>query len=183
MDVRAVFELPVHIWVMREALGRDLPDWLRPAPVRRRDADDGSPTAGPPAVEGIESRPELTGGTSCGPTSTAPSFPSRLCPRPPSFGSASPTSRDPPTTTRSWFTPEHQLAEYVTPWFDNVRTWVEVVTGQDLDPNHRVYDAEAVGAGLTFIEPPNDAALGLRSRRLASSRCAPGVGAHPGARP
>ena len=57
--------------------------------------------------------------------------------------------------------PEHQLAEYVNRWFDVVRTWVEVVTGQDLDPNHRVYDAESVGAGLTFIEPPHDGALGL----------------------
>jgi len=61
----------------------------------------------------------------------------------------------------SWFTPDHQLAEYVNKWFDNVRTWVEVVTGQDLDPSHRVYDAEAVGAGLTFIEPPHDGAVGL----------------------
>src|SRR3712207_440665 len=61
-----------------------------------------------------------------------------------------------------WFTPDHQLAEHVNRWFDEVRTWVEVLTGQDLDPNHRVYDAESVGTGLTFIEPPHDGALGLR---------------------
>ncbi|WP_247686730.1 hypothetical protein [Micromonospora sp. C31] len=42
-----------------------------------------------------------------------------------------------------------------------MRTWTEVLTGQDLDPNHRVYDAESVGAGLTFIEPPHDGALGF----------------------
>ncbi|TWD82085.1 hypothetical protein FB561_3211 [Kribbella amoyensis] len=35
------------------------------------------------------------------------------------------------------------------------------MTGQDLDPNHRVYDAEPVGHGLTFIEPANDGALGM----------------------
>lgn len=81
--------------------------------------------------------------------------------------SASPvaiTDVDGPTYEHmSWFTPEHQLAEYVNRWFDNVRTWVEVVTGQDLDPNHRIYDAEPVGAGLTFIEPPIDRGLGLKA--------------------
>lgn len=63
---------------------------------------------------------------------------------------------------KSWFTPDHQLSEYVGRWFDIVRTWTEIVTGQDLDPNHRVYDAESVGAGLTFIEPPHDGSLGLK---------------------
>jgi hypothetical protein len=62
---------------------------------------------------------------------------------------------------KSWFTSEHQLAQYINKWFNDVRTWTEVLTGQDLDPNHRVYDAEAVGAGLTFIEPPHDGALAL----------------------
>ncbi|WP_435585845.1 hypothetical protein [Micromonospora aurantiaca (nom. illeg.)] len=61
----------------------------------------------------------------------------------------------------SWFTPEHQLAEYINKWFDDVRTWTEIVTGQDLDPNHLVYDAESVGAGLRFIERPHDGALGF----------------------
>jgi hypothetical protein len=57
--------------------------------------------------------------------------------------------------------PASKLAEYVNRWFDDVRTWAEIVTGQDLDPNHRVYEAESVGTGLTFIEPPHDGALGL----------------------
>ncbi|GAB3861703.1 hypothetical protein [Dactylosporangium cerinum] len=57
--------------------------------------------------------------------------------------------------------PEHQLAAYINKWFNDVRTWAEIMTGQDLDPNHRVYDAESVGAGLTFIEPPHDGALGF----------------------
>ncbi|MCM3612987.1 hypothetical protein M3672_00865 [Microbacterium enclense] len=58
-------------------------------------------------------------------------------------------------------TPDMQLAELVSPWFDRLRTWVEVVTGQDLDPGHRVYDANSVGVGLTFLDPPHDGALGL----------------------
>ncbi|PWW63612.1 hypothetical protein [Actinokineospora spheciospongiae] len=62
---------------------------------------------------------------------------------------------------RLWCTPEHQLAEAVGRWFDDMCTWVEVVTGQDLAPRHRVHDVEPVGAGLTFIEPPDDEALRL----------------------
>ena len=62
---------------------------------------------------------------------------------------------------RSWLTPDNQLAQYVNRWFDAVRTWAEVVTGQDLDPNHRVYDAELAGTGLTFIEPSHDGAVGI----------------------
>jgi hypothetical protein len=50
---------------------------------------------------------------------------------------------------RSWITPDIQLARCVNRWFDDVRTWAEVVTGQDLDPNHRVYDAELDGVGQT----------------------------------
>lgn len=36
------------------------------------------------------------------------------------------------------------------------------MTGQDLDPNHIVYDAETVGRGLTFLDPDSEGALGLR---------------------
>lgn len=61
-----------------------------------------------------------------------------------------------------WFTPDHQLAEHIGGWFDAVRTWVEVVTGQDLDPDHRVYDVEEVGAGLTFVEPRHTGMMGLQ---------------------
>lgn len=62
---------------------------------------------------------------------------------------------------RSWLTHDHQLAQSIDTWFDGVRTWVEILTGQDLDPRHRVYDAEAVGDGLTFIAPPHQDALGI----------------------
>jgi hypothetical protein len=51
-----------------------------------------------------------------------------------------------------------------------VRTWTEIMTGQDLDPNHRVYDAESVGAGLTFVEPAHDGALGFK---IATSHVLP----------
>lgn len=73
------------------------------------------------------------------------------------------TDVDGPTPAHlTWFTPEAQLAEYVAPWFNAVRTWAEVVTGQDLDPNHRVYDAVAVGHGLRFLDSAHDGAHGLQ---------------------
>ncbi|ALG27782.1 hypothetical protein AOZ07_01390 [Glutamicibacter halophytocola] len=76
-------------------------------------------------------------------------------------------TRTMPTSTRTIPTrvrrpPEHLLAERIDHWFECVRTWVEVLTAQDLDPNHRVYDAEALGAGLTFIEPKRDGPIIMR---------------------
>lgn len=71
---------------------------------------------------------------------------------------------------KPWFTSDSQLAEFVDPWFNDVRTWAEILTGQDLDPRHRVYDADSVGEGLTFIEPPHQGALGLR---IATPRVRP----------
>jgi hypothetical protein len=40
------------------------------------------------------------------------------------------------------------LAHRVEAWFDAVRSWVEVLTGQDLDHRHPVYDATLHGHGL-----------------------------------
>jgi hypothetical protein len=50
----------------------------------------------------------------------------------------------------------YDLARAIDPWFDAVRTWAEATTGQDLDPNHRVYSATSHGATLTLLDPlPN----------------------------
>lgn len=62
---------------------------------------------------------------------------------------------------KPWRTADQQLGENVSRWFNGVRTWAEIITGQDLDPNHRVYDAEFLGDGLTFVEPAHDGPLGL----------------------
>jgi len=162
MDVRAVFELPVYIWVMREALGGTYPTGFGQLRFNVVMPGDGSPTAVPPAIEGIESRPELTGDNVEWAREYGAFIPESLKPAT-AVLRVGITDVDGPTNDHmSWFTPDSQLAEYAHRWFDNVRTWVEVFTGQDLDPNHRVYDAQAVGAGLTFIEPPNDSALGLQ---------------------
>lgn len=126
--------------------------------------DDRPPVGGPPNVPGIASREgnEPTGEQVVWVQEYGAHIPEFLRPATALHRLAVVDVEGPSYDHRSWFTPDHQLAEYVNRWFDVVRTWVEVVTGQDLDPNHRVYDAESVGAGLTFIEPPHDGALGLK---------------------
>jgi hypothetical protein len=51
------------------------------------------------------------------------------------------------------------LAHGVEAWFDAVRSWIEVLTGQDLDHRHPVHDATLHGHGLTLwdggaLSPP-----------------------------
>lgn len=167
MDIRAAFELPVYIWVMRDALGETYPTGFGQLrfnvvmPTNGPMVGD-SPTTGPPAVDGIASQPTLSGDDIEWAHEYGAFIPESLKPATALLRVGITDVSGPTYDHRSWFTPENQLAEYVTPWFDNVRTWVEVITGQDLDPNHRVYDANPVGAGLTFIAPPNDSALGVQ---------------------
>lgn len=162
MAIGAVFELPVPIWVMTDALGAAFPagygrlsfDVVMPS-------EDGVNGA-PPAVPGLQAKPELVGADVRWVHPYAAFIPDRYKPAT-ALLRIGITDVDGPTPDRqSWFTPEHQLAEYITAWFDAVRTWVEVITGQDLDPHHRVYDAEAVGAGLVFLDQDHDGAHGLR---------------------
>jgi hypothetical protein len=42
---------------------------------------------------------------------------------------------------------------HVDGWFDRLRSWVEVLTGQDLDSRSPVYDAWLEGAGLRVFRP------------------------------
>jgi len=51
----------------------------------------------------------------------------------------------------------YPLSRAIDAWFDALRTWVEVTTGQDVDPNHKVYDATVYGANLRFIRPVREA--------------------------
>ena len=161
MEVRAIFELPVHIWVMCDALDATYPtgyDKLRFNVVM---PNDRPPVGGPPPVPGVESRPGLVGEQVVWVQEYGAHIPESLRPATALHRFAVTDVEGPSYDHMSWFTPEYQLAEYINKWFNDVRTWTEIVTGQDLDPNHRVYDAESVGAGLTFIEPPHDHALGL----------------------
>jgi hypothetical protein len=162
MDVRAIFELPVHIWMTCDALGTTYPTGYGDLRFKVVMPEARPPVGGPPDLPGIvqeeSASAQVVWAQEYGAFISDSLRPATALHR------VVLTEVDGPSYDghRSWFTPEHQLAEYINPWFDDVRTWAEVVTGQDLDPNHRVYDAESVGAGLTFIEPPHNGALGLQ---------------------
>lgn len=80
------------------------------------------------------------------------------------------------------------LAHGVEAWFDAVRSWVEVLTGQDLNHRHPVYDATLHGHGLTLwdgsalsppglltLTTPTVAPLDLSGWTLVLARVAGGV--------
>jgi hypothetical protein len=164
VDVTAIFELPVPIWVMSDALDATYPTGFGDLRFNLVMPDGRPPLGGPPDVSGYPQREseDLTGEQVVWVQEYGAHIPESLRPATALHRVAVTDVEGPSYEHRSWFTPDHQLAEYVNRWFDLVRTWVEVVTGQDLDPGYRVYDAESVGAGLTFIEPPHDGALGFR---------------------
>lgn len=160
MNVTVMYELPVPVWVTCEALGETYStghgqvqfDVVMPQGV--------SPVGGAPNLDAVELPTQ-------DPTGELLEWTTRYAAHiPPSLEPATALRRvvitaveAPVDPARSWRTPDHALAEAVEPWFDRVRTWVEVLTGQDLDPQHRVYDAETVGPGLTFIDPPHGDSL------------------------
>ncbi|MBB5871877.1 hypothetical protein F4553_005256 [Allocatelliglobosispora scoriae] len=162
MDVRASYELPVPIWVMGDALDATYPTgygklWFNVVMPHGQ-----PPVGGPPPMLGVESRPELTGEQVVWVKEYGAFIPESLRPATALHRVAVTDAEGPTYDHKPWFTAEHQLAGCIGEWFNDVRTWAEIVTGQDLDPDHRVYSAESVGAGLTFIEPPRDGALGFK---------------------
>lgn len=132
--------------------------------------EHGAPPGGPPKVEGIPETSEDPGELLVWHQEYGAFIPESLRPATAVHRVAITSVEGSTYTGRDWFTPDHQLAQFIDGWFDGVRTWVEILTGQDLDPSHRVYDAESVGAGLTFIEPPHQDALGLT---ITTSRVRP----------
>ncbi len=162
MDILAIYELPVPIWVMCDALGSTHSTGygdLRFDVVMPRDH---SPDGAAPDVPGIAAWEESTDGQVVWTREYGAFIPESLRPATALHRVAITAVAGPSYDHVPWFTPQHQLAEYINRWSEDVRTWAEVMTGQDLDPSHRVYDAEMVGTGLTFIDPPSDDALGVR---------------------
>lgn len=161
MDIRAIYELPVPVWMTCATLGKAYPtgygavqfDVVMP----ENDPSFGSSPDVPGVREAVSSLGKQIGWTQ----EYGAFIPESLKPATAVHRVVLTTVEGPEYADRSWFTPNHQLANSIDRWFNDVRTWVEIFTGQDLDSRHRVYDAEAVGAGLTFIEPAHQDALGL----------------------
>lgn len=161
MDVRAIFELPIPIWVMCDALDATYPTGYGALRFNVLTPRDHLLVGAPPSALGLDARPELADKELVWVQEYGAHIPESLQPATALHRIALTDVEGPTYDHKEWFTAEHQLAGCIGGWFNAVRTWAEVVTGQDLDPNHPIHDVEPVGGGLTFIEPPNDDALGL----------------------
>ena len=172
VTIDAVFELPVPIWVMTEVLDATYSSGYANLKFNVAMPTGEGSDGGPPAVidlRGVElSDPDMVWVHEYGAHIPQPYKPATALHR------IVFTDVDGPTPAHlTWFTAEAQLVEYVAPWFNAVRTWAEVVTGQDLDPNHRVYDAVEVGHGLTFLDRSHDGVHGLKLTIMRSGSKAP----------
>lgn len=166
--VTAIYELPVPIWVTCAALGETYSSGVGDVRFNVAMPRDQGPVGGAPSIEGVEV-PESQGEALVEWTTRYAGW------IPKEFEPATALRRivitnveAPTDPTRSWRGPDQQLGEYIAFWFDRVRTWAEILTGQDLDPAHRLYYAVTVGAGLTFINPPREGPLGhhLATRQI-----------------
>jgi hypothetical protein len=148
MNVTAIFELPVPIWISTGVLGERITSGFGSVTFDVLMPTDDGPAGGPPRVEGVEVPTVVDGSLEL--LTWAQRF------------AAFPSDRDSTAVCRvvvqtngaanRWSDP-YALARAIDPWFNAVRTWAETITGQDLDPDHRVYSATAHGARLTILEP------------------------------
>lgn len=159
--VTAIYELPVPIWVSSAALGRAYPSGYGTVKFDVVMPQDRGPLGDVPVFDGIEVPDSLDGELVVWTTEYAADVPEEFQPATALHRIVITAVEAPPDAARSWRGPDDQLGGVIKFWFDQVRSWAEILTGQDLDPNHRVYDAETAGAGLTFIAPPREDDLGL----------------------
>lgn len=170
MTVTAVYELPVPIWVMSDALEGSYPTGVGPVSFDVVMPLDREPVGAPPDVLEQGWTTDDAGDLIQWTVQYAGTIPPSLQPAKALRRVVITNVQAPRDEQREWRTADHQLAEVIASWFDAVRTWAEILTGQDLDPGHRVYDATPVGEGLTFIEPPHD---GLAGINLTTQRVRP----------
>lgn len=159
--VTAIYELSVPIWLSCEALGGIYPSGYGRLRFDVAMPQDRPPVGGPPVIDGVEVTDSLNGELVEWTTEYAAWVPDEFQPATALRRIVITAVQAPTDVARSWRGPEQQLGDFIKFWFNQVRSWVEIVTGQDLDPGHRVYDAETVGAGLSFIDPPREGDLGL----------------------
>lgn len=162
MEVKAIYEFPVPIWMTCATLGRAYQSGYGVLRFEVVMPPDVSPVGAPPDVVGAADAVAGAAEQVVWTQEYGAFIAESLRPATAVHRVAMTVGEAPSYPDKAWFTPDSQLADSVDAWFDDVRTWAEILTGQDLDPRHRVYDAESVGEGLTFIEPPHQGARGLR---------------------
>lgn len=162
VEVTAVYELPVPIWVSCGALGQTFRSGIGSLRFDVAMPKDEQPVGAAPEVKGASFPEQPDGEILAWTTEYAGFIPEDMQPATALRRIVITAVQAPVDPDKSWRGPDHQLGELVGYWFDQVRTWAEIYTGQDLDPDHRVYTATSVGAGLAFVAPPNDGALGVQ---------------------
>lgn len=161
-DVTAVYELPVPVWISCGALGQKIPSGIGDLRFDVAMPRDEQPSGAAPLAEGISLPEQQAGEILAWTTRYAGFIPKEMEPATALRRIAITAVQAPVDQDNEWRGPDQQLAELVAYWFDQVRTWAEVCTGQDLDPNHRVYTATHLGVGLTFLASPQDGSLGFQ---------------------
>lgn len=168
-ELAGVYNLPVPIWVAHETFGtssmtafRGLPFEVR-MPVRAMIEDQD--VVSPPDLPGVSSDDEKLAASpwamNYAAEPTAPSM--ALC----RVGLICQVNENNAARSRfgdgaaASFRVGDALAQRIESWFDELRSWTEVVTGQDLDFRHPVADAEDPAEGLLLAHP-----TGLRSSGL-----------------
>lgn len=162
MDVTAIFKLPVPIWITRGALGSTYPTGMSGLRFDVKMPQDREPAGGAPEMLGPEWTTGGEGEEIVWTQEYGAFIPESLRPAMALHRVVLTNVEAPTDEHRVWRTADQQLGENLGRWFNGLRTWAEIITGQDLDPNHRVYDAEFLADGLTFVEPNHDGPLGLR---------------------
>jgi hypothetical protein len=156
--VAAVYTLPIHVWVASDVLGTATrtqiggvaAEILTPVPTGLSDG------VTPPNLQGVPDE-ELHNPAKPWATTYAGflSEPGIAIQRVGMHLSEIPGQPTAPQYDDG--TPEGAIAaavgESIEGWFDCVRSWVEILTGQDLDHRHPVYDAHSIGAGFRAWRP------------------------------
>ncbi|QSR28776.1 hypothetical protein CFH99_24445 [Nocardioides aromaticivorans] len=151
MSVVAIYELPVPFWVDTATLGRRVDSGWRTVQFEVFTPVESEPVGAPPVVAGIEI--PSTEPADCADPDVNPDL-IAWTRRYAGFAPQNSTGLCRVVLRTAVGVDEYQLARSVDRWFDDVRSWVEAITGQDLDPAHRVYTATSHGAGLTVLDPP-----------------------------
>jgi hypothetical protein len=157
--IGAVYTLPVPIWVTHETLGsrrettgRGLPFEVR-LPIR--DVIDGVELLQPPQLPGLDEDDEnlISSPWAMNYVAELQEPAMALC----RVGLTCEVNAENANRSRFAdgaalaFRVEDALIQRIEGWFADVRSWVEVVTGQDLDYRHRLSDAANPAEGLLIV--------------------------------
>ena len=135
MEVTAIYELPVPIWVMSDALGLTYPTGMGPVSFDVTMPSDVEPVGAAPDGLVPSSSSDEAGELLKWVDDSGAFIPEHLRPAKALLRVVVTNVQAPHDDDRAWRTPAQQLAEVISSWFDAVRSWAEVYTGQDLDPD------------------------------------------------